>query len=213
MDSVARFRQWRNGGQQMPGTRGVANGSPDLRFQRRRSARRHTTKALSAFAGSLKERRRVASDIDRDVGEHDAIGRHMIANDAATHAVTPNGTDRQRGRAALIALWVTQVALAAMFLMAGGSKLAGVPAMVSLFDALGVGQWFRYVTGIIEVASGMALLIPSAAIFGAILLLPTMLAAILINLFIVPASPVAPLLLLLAAAAVAWARRDQLRVS
>lgn len=85
--------------------------------------------------------------------------------------------------------------------------------MVSLFDALGVGQWFRYVTGIIEVASGMALLIPSAAIFGAILLLPTMLAAILINLFIVPASPVAPLLLLLAAAAVAWARRDQLRVS
>ena len=137
----------------------------------------------------------------------------MIPNDAATRAVTRNGTDLQRGRASLIALWLTQVALALMFLMAGGSKLAGVAAMVSLFDALGVGQWFRYVTGVIEVASGIALLIPSAAIFGAMLLLPTMLAAIVINVFIVPASPVMPLLLLLGAAAVAWARRRQLRTS
>ncbi len=84
--------------------------------------------------------------------------------------------------------------------------------MVSLFDALGVGQWFRYVTGVIEVASGIALLVPSVAVFGAMLLIPTMLGAIVINLFIVPASPVMPLLLLLGAAAVAWVRRQQLRI-
>jgi len=137
----------------------------------------------------------------------------MIANDAATRAVTQNGTELQRGRASLVALWLTQVALALMFLMAGGSKLAGVPAMVSLFDAVGLGQWFRYVTGIIEVTAGIALLVPSAAIFGAMLLIPTMLGAIVINVFIVPASPVMPLLLLLGAAAVAWARRHQLRIS
>jgi putative oxidoreductase len=116
----------------------------------------------------------------------------------------------RRGRASLIALWVTQVALAAMFLMAGGSKLAGAPAMVGLFDAVGLGQWFRYATGVIEVTSGIALLVPSAAIFGALLLIPTMLGAIVANVFIVHTSPVAPLLLLLAAAAVAWARRHQL---
>ena len=137
----------------------------------------------------------------------------MIANDAAAGAVTPNGTNLQRGRAALIALWLTQVALAVMFLMAGGSKLVGASAMVSLFDAIGLGQWFRYVTGIIEVISGIALLIPSAAIFGAMLLIPTMLGAIVTNVFVVPASPVTPLLLLLGAAAVAWARRHQLRIS
>src|SRR5258707_7028035 len=137
----------------------------------------------------------------------------MAANDAATQAVTRNGMNVQRGRASLIALWVTQVALALMFLMAGGSKLAGVPAMVSLFGALGLGQWFRYVTGVIEATSGILLLVPSAAIFGALLLIPTMLAAIAINLFVVPASPVAPLVLLLAAMAVVWARRDQLRLS
>ena len=136
----------------------------------------------------------------------------MIPNNAATRAVTRNGTNLQRGRASLIALSLTRVALALVFLMAGGAKLAGVPAMVSLFDAIGVGQWFRYVTGLVEVTSGIALLVPSAAIFGALLLIPTMLGAIVINLFVVPTSPVMPLLLLLAAAAVAWVRRHQLRM-
>jgi putative oxidoreductase len=134
----------------------------------------------------------------------------MIANDVATRAVTQNGPNLQRGRASLIALWLTQVALAVLFLMAGGSKLAGVPAMVSLFDALGLGQWFRYVTGVIEVASGIALLVPSAAVFGAMLLIATMLGAAAANLFL-GQSPAAPLVLLLVAAAVAWTRRNQLQ--
>ncbi len=136
----------------------------------------------------------------------------MIANDATTRAVTQNGAELQRSRASLVALWLTQVALALMFLMAGGSKLAGVPAMVSLFDQVGVGQWFRYVTGIIELTGGIALLIPSAAVFGAMLLIATMIGAIIVNVFVVPASPVPPLVLLLLAATVAWARRDQIRI-
>src|SRR6185295_15511535 len=103
--------------------------------------------------------------------------------------MTINGTTLQRSRASVIVLWVTQIALAVMFVMAGGSKLAGVPAMVDLFGALGLGQWFRYVTGVIEVTSGILLLVPSAAIFGALLLIPTMLGAIVVNLFVVPASP------------------------
>jgi uncharacterized membrane protein len=85
--------------------------------------------------------------------------------------------------------------------------------MVSLFDAIGLGQWFRYVTGTIEVTSGIALLVPAAAVFGALLLIPTMLGAIVTDVFIVRASPVVPLLLLLGAAAVAWNRRHQLRMS
>jgi len=134
----------------------------------------------------------------------------MIANDAATRAVTQNGTNPQRGRASLIALWLTQVALAVMFLMAGGSKLAGVPPMVSLFDAIGLGQWFRYLTGVIEVTSGIALRVPSAAVFGAMLLIATMLGAAAANLFL-GQSPAAPRVLLLVAAAVAWTRRNQLQ--
>jgi len=127
--------------------------------------------------------------------------------------MTQNEITMQGGRAAVVALWLTQIALALMFLMAGGSKLAGVPAMVGLFNALGLGQWFRYVTGVVEVTAGIALLIPSAAIFGALLLIPTMLCATFINLFVVPASPVPTIVLLLLAAVVTWARRHQLRVS
>jgi len=111
---------------------------------------------------------------------------------------------------ATIALWVTQIALAAMFLFAGGSKLVGAPAMVNLFAAIGLGQWFRYVTGAIEISAAVALLIPSAAPFGAILLVPTMFGAATANLFL-GQSPVVPLVLLLVAAAVSWTRRNQLQ--
>src|SRR4030095_972800 len=41
-----------------------------------------------------------------------------------------------RGRVALVALWLTQIGLAAMFLFTGGLKLTGAPDMVGLFDAI-----------------------------------------------------------------------------
>ena len=115
-----------------------------------------------------------------------------------------------RTRFALIGLWAVQVVLAAMFLLAGGSKLAGATAMVALFDAIGIGQWFRYVTGGIEVASAVALLVPALAPFGAVALAATMIGAVVTHLFVVGGSPAVPAVLLLASLAVAWARRDQL---
>ena len=118
-----------------------------------------------------------------------------------------------RGRATLIALWVLQIALAGMFLMAGGSKLLGAPQMVALFDAVGIGQWFRYVTGLIEVGSAVALLTPRFAVFVALLLVPTMIGATATNLFIVHASPVPTVVLLVVASLVVWARRHDLPIS
>ena len=115
-----------------------------------------------------------------------------------------------RGRVALVALWLTQIALAAMFLFVGGLKLSGVAAMVALFDAIGIGQWFRYVTGSIEIVSAVALLVPSWAAFGALLLIPTMAGAVLTHLFIVGGSAVPAAVLLIGSLAIAWARRDQL---
>jgi putative oxidoreductase len=114
------------------------------------------------------------------------------------------------GRPGRIALWTVQVVLAGMFLFAGGSKLAGVSAMVALFDAVGVGQWLRYATGLIEVSSAVALLVPSLAPFGALALVATMIGAIAAHLFVIGGSPAAPIVLLLGSLAVTWARRDQL---
>ena len=55
------------------------------------------------------------------------------------------------GRIANVGLWILQIAAAAMFLMVGYFKLSGDPQMVELFNAIGFGQWFRYVTGSVEV--------------------------------------------------------------
>jgi putative oxidoreductase len=97
-----------------------------------------------------------------------------------------------------------------MFVFAGGLKLTGAPDMVGLFDAVGIGQWFRYVTGSIEVVSAVALLVPSWAAFGALLLIPTMVGAVVTHLFIVGGSAVPATVLLIGSVAIAWARRDQL---
>jgi putative oxidoreductase len=115
-----------------------------------------------------------------------------------------------RTRVARIALWTVQIVLAALFLAAGISKLTGAPAMVALFNAVGIGQWFRYVTGLIEVGAAIALLIPAFAVYGALALVPTMIGAIITQVFIVHASPVAPAILLVGVAIVLWVRRHQL---
>jgi uncharacterized membrane protein YphA (DoxX/SURF4 family) len=126
-------------------------------------------------------------------------------------SVTANQTPAvPRGRVALVALWLTQIALAAMFMFTGGLKLTGASAMVGLFDAIGIGQWFRYATGSIEVVSAVALLVPAWAAFGALLLIPTMVGAVVTHLFIVGGSAVPATVLLIGSLAIAWARRDQL---
>ena len=55
------------------------------------------------------------------------------------------------GKALNIALWTLQVLVALAFVAAGSGKLLGSSEMIALFDAVGIGQWFRYVTGSLEV--------------------------------------------------------------
>ena len=105
-----------------------------------------------------------------------------------------------------VALWVVSVATAGMFLMAGWPKLAGAPQMVQMFDAIGVGQWFRYLTGAVEVGSAVALLVPGAAFYGAAALAATMVGAILTHLLIVGGSPAVAATLLVATSFIAWTR-------
>ena len=78
--------------------------------------------------------------------------------------------------------------------------------MVQLFGVIGLGQWFRYVTGTIEVVSAVLLLIPSVAAYGAAALAVTMVGAIITHLFIIGGSPAMAILLLASTATIAWAR-------
>ena len=109
-----------------------------------------------------------------------------------------------------IGAWVLQGLLAAAFLAAGGAKLAGVPMMVQIFDQIGMGQWLRIVTGVVEVVGAVALLIPGFAALAAAWLGATMFFAVLTHLFILHSSAMPALILLTLNALTVWLRRDQL---
>jgi putative oxidoreductase len=109
-----------------------------------------------------------------------------------------------------IGAWTLQGILAAAFLAAGFAKLAGVPYMVELFDQIGLGQWFRLVTGIVEVTGAVALLIHGLASIGGVWLGFTMVFAVATHVFILHTSPVPAIVLGLLNALVVYLRRDEL---
>ena len=96
-----------------------------------------------------------------------------------------------RGRARNVALWVLQVLLAATFAFAGVNKLFGLQQeMVDNFNMLsaklGVGLWFRYLVGALELAGAIGLLIPRLAGPAALGLAGVMAGAVLTHLFLQP---------------------------
>ena len=90
---------------------------------------------------------------------------------------------------------------------AGAAKLAGAEMMVATFDAIGWGQWFRYLTGALEVGSAALLWVPGLQWVGAGLLLCTMIAAVLFHLLVLGPSLIPALVLGVLAAIVLIARR------
>lgn len=83
--------------------------------------------------------------------------------------------------------------------------------MMDAFGGIGIGQWFRYVTGIIEIGSATLLIVPGYAVFGSALLVPTMICAALAHIFIIGGSPMPALALLTANTIIFWRRRTQIR--
>jgi putative oxidoreductase len=113
------------------------------------------------------------------------------------------------GKIMNVVLWILQVAAAGMFLMVGFLKLSGNPQLVGLFEAIGLGQWFRYLTGTLEVAGAILLLIPRASGLGALMLAGVMAGAVMTHLFVVGGSPLMAIILLAVTTVVAWGRRQR----
>jgi putative oxidoreductase len=109
-----------------------------------------------------------------------------------------------------IGAWALQGIVAAAFLAAGSAKLAGVPYMVELFNQIGAGQWFRIVTGVVEVTGAIALVFPGLASIGALWIGGTMVFAVATHLFILHTSPVPAIVLGLLNALIVYLRRDEL---
>src|SRR5713226_5766575 len=113
------------------------------------------------------------------------------------------------GKIINVGLWILQIGAAGMFLMVGFLKLSGDPQLVGLFEAIGLVQWFRYVTGSLEILGAVLLLIPRLSGIGALLLVPVMLGAVATHLFIVGGSPLPAIILLIVTGVTAWGRRER----
>ena len=112
----------------------------------------------------------------------------------------------EQSKAATVIGWILQAWMAVVFLFAGGAKLAGAAQAVQMYDAIGWGQWFRYVTGAIEVGSAILLLVPPLAVLGALLLACTMVGAAVAHVTVLHGPPTGPIALMLLSGAILWIR-------
>lgn len=100
-------------------------------------------------------------------------------------------------------LWGVRLLLALVFASAGIAKLIGAPQMVQVFDAIGVGQWFRYLTGGVEILGAVLLVVPTTGFAGSLLLFATMVGAVSTHLLVIGGSPLPAVVLGLLASLVA----------
>ena len=105
-----------------------------------------------------------------------------------------------------ITLWGIQIFTALAFLASGGVKLSGAPAMVEMFTKIGIGQWFRYLTGALEVGGALLVVWPKTAAIGGWLLAVVMVGAIGTHLLIIGGNPVPAIVSLALAITIGWNR-------
>jgi uncharacterized membrane protein YphA (DoxX/SURF4 family) len=121
----------------------------------------------------------------------------MSGNSAATRGVATR-------RPLDILLGCAQAFLALVFFGASWAKLMGKPEMVALFSAVGFGQWFRYITGILELTGAVLIMVPTTRRIGAALLATIMLGALTAHLFILHVPPTTPGVLFLMSGFAVW---------
>ncbi len=108
-------------------------------------------------------------------------------------AATPEREPRSLQRVSIspMVLLALRVTMAAVFVGGGILKLGGAEAMIRLFADIGLGQWLRYVVGVVELVGGTLLLVPSWSVFAAIGLIVLMIGAAMAELFILRRPPIA----------------------
>jgi putative oxidoreductase len=107
-----------------------------------------------------------------------------------------------------IVLRLVRIAAVSTFIVDGCLKLGGSQQMLRIFEAIGYGQWLRYLVGGLEVCGGIALLIPWLATSAAAMLGFLMLAAFFAHLFIIGSFPTGPILLSVVLMVSSSARRE-----
>ena len=113
-------------------------------------------------------------------------------------------------RSLSITVWVLRILVAALFLFASFMKLSGQAMMVQEFDTVGLGQWFRYFTGSLELLGAVVVLVPRVSAFGAIFLLLVDIGAFVAQITVLHMDWVHTIVIGLFIAALVYLQRQQL---
>jgi uncharacterized membrane protein YphA (DoxX/SURF4 family) len=111
-----------------------------------------------------------------------------------------------------ILLWVLRILIAALFLFAAYAKLSGQPMMVEEFGKVGLGQWFRYFTGAMEVVGALLLLVPRSSPLGAVVLLLVDVGAFVAQLAILHGDVIHTIVIGAVLVALIYLQRDRLKL-
>ena len=116
---------------------------------------------------------------------------------------TPSETSRIRAVTGSLLRALPAIAVGVLFIFIGYGKFASRGAWVQIFEQIGLGQWFRIFTGVVQVTGGVLMIARRTRTAGAVLLGCTMLGAAIVDIVVI-GSPVVivPLLLLIVIAAV-----------
>lgn len=113
-------------------------------------------------------------------------------------------------RSKSIILWSLRGLTAALFLFASFMKLTAQPMMVEEFNTIGLGQWFLYLTGALELIGGIAILMPQVSVFGAMLLLAVDAGALVVQIAILHGDWIHTIVIGAVIATVIYLQRDRL---
>jgi hypothetical protein len=80
--------------------------------------------------------------------------------------------------------WVLRISAAILFLGVGLAKFETDSYWVKLFAEIGLGDWFRHLTGAMQALGGVLYLVPKAVPVAAALTGATMLGAIAVHVFV-----------------------------
>jgi uncharacterized membrane protein len=92
--------------------------------------------------------------------------------------------EEHRGRIDLLTTWLPRVAVALAFLSIGADKFAPHSQWVRIFDRIGFEQWLRYLTGTLQIAGALMVLIPRTFLIGILILACTMVGAMAVWIFL-----------------------------
>lgn len=107
--------------------------------------------------------------------------------------------------------WVPRIGVCGVFVGVGLTKFATHSMWVQMFARIGLGDWFRYLTGALQVAGGLLFLVPKTIYVGLVLAGGTMVGAIVVHLFVLGTGvggAIIPAALLIFIVAVAARRPD-----